>query len=105
MRLKKCRRVFSFALCAFLLLQVCAQAALVYADVNKLSVYQSAKTNSRILGNVGYGFSMELLATNGGWARVQNDAGAIGYCALDSLTALNPNQYEKKMFFCFTQIN
>ncbi len=91
-------RILRFLLLCLLLLTVfigCAYASQVYADVDKLTVYASKSTSSKSMGTVGYGFPMELLDMSGKWAKVLNGAGQVGYCALSSLTAIDPNTYNE----------
>lgn len=72
-----------------------AEVTAVYVVSNTLNVYKDAATTTKLLGTMCFGDKMALLATANGWAKVQNSAGAIGYCKLDGLSTANPSKLDK----------
>jgi len=52
---------------------------------SRLPVYASASTSSKLLGILGSGQAVTVLATNNGWARLQNGS-RIGYALLNGLS-------------------
>ena len=84
------------ALCVFAGVFFTVPAALaenttMYVVSNTLAVYVTPDTSAKKLGTIGFGESLTCTATSGNWAKVKNAAGATGYCALNSLSASNPN--------------
>ena len=59
-----------------------AQTAVANDDV---TIYASASTSSTVLGTLKEGNTVNVLATNGSWARVEKN-GEIGYCKKSALT-------------------
>ena len=68
-----------------------AAGATVYVVSNTLSVYKSASESSKRLGTMSYGESMTRVSASGEWTKVQNGAGATGYCRSDGLSNSDPN--------------
>ena len=70
----------------------------VYVSDNTLKVYKEESTSSKLLGTMSFGEALTLISVNDGWAKVQNNAGAIGYCSYGGLTGENPNTLEDAMY-------
>ena len=70
----------------------------VYISANTLVAYSSPSTSSKNLGTMSYGESMTLLDVDGSWAKIQNSSGAVGYCKLDGLTTVNPNNLNATIY-------
>ncbi|MDO5323916.1 MAG: SH3 domain-containing protein [Clostridia bacterium] len=74
----------------------------VYISANTLVAYSSPSTSSKNLGTMSYGESMTLLDVDGSWAKIQNSAGAVGYCKLSGLTTENPNTLNTTIYITET---
>jgi len=70
----------------------------VYIITNTLKAYSRASTSSTVLGTMSYGESMTLLSISGQWACIRNASGAVGYCKAGSLSNVNPNTYNSKIY-------
>ena len=75
-----------------------AESFAVYVSSNTLPVYSKASTGASLMGTMSYGEAMLCLAYSGGWAKVQNSAGQVGYCAISDLTVNNPNTLNKTAY-------
>lgn len=70
----------------------------VYVVPTTLTVYASARTTAKSLGTMGFGEAMTCTGKSSSWARVVNDAGAVGYCDVNSVTTKNPNSYASPLY-------
>lgn len=70
----------------------------VYVISNTLKVYSKVSTSSRLLGTMSFGESMLCLATQDGWAAVQNTKGQIGFCKITGLSNVNPNTLNRTAY-------
>lgn len=70
----------------------------VYVVDSTMKVYKKASASSKLLGTLAYGEDVTLLSVEDGWAKVQNAAGTAGYCKYGSLSAENPNVYDKMIY-------
>ena len=68
-----------------------ADSYTAYVISNTMRVYKSASTSSKLLGTLPFGVNLTCTAVSGNWAKVRNSSGTVGYCALSSLSASNPN--------------
>ena len=90
--------------CMLMLILLPAQAEVTYAKSkvyiisNTLNAYQKASTSSKVLGVMSYGENMTMLAFSGGWVRIRNAKGQIGYCKLSGLSTLNPNNLDETVY-------
>ena len=77
-----CVMLLSGILCA-------AQAENITAYAKgSLKVYKDANTTSDVLGTLGTNDVITVIAVNGGWCRIKNAKGAIGYCQKSGLEKL-----------------
>jgi len=70
---------------------VCAESVTGYVKTDKLKVYQSASTSSKVLGTMRKGQTLTVLSTKNGWCQVKNSAGKVGYCKASGLSKTNPD--------------
>lgn len=70
----------------------------VYITANVLNAYQSANTNSKVLGVMTYGEVMQMLYFSGSWACIRNAKGQTGYCDLSGLSTKNPNTLNEVVY-------
>lgn len=70
----------------------------VYVTTDTLPVYASANSSAKKLGTMSFGETMTMLSVSDGWAKVQNTAGAIGYCLYGSLSITNPCDMETAVY-------
>ena len=70
----------------------------VYVVTSTMEVYRKASASSKQLGVLAYGEATTLLSVDDSWAKVQNDAGVVGYCKYSCLSTENPNTYDKTIY-------
>ncbi len=70
----------------------------VYIIDNLLGCYATSDVNSAVLGVMSYGESFSCIAFGDGWAKIRNDAGAVGYCQISGLSIYNPNVAGKQVY-------
>ena len=71
--------------------------AVYVADTN-LSFYAANSTGASVLGTASFGEALTCTGLGGGWARVVNASGAVGYCEQSGLTSTNPNTYSQALY-------
>lgn len=69
-----------------------------YVSGTWTQVYKKASTSSAKCGKLSYGESVILIKEKSGWAKVQNEQGAVGFCKLSALTKNNPNTLNKTCY-------
>lgn len=70
----------------------------VYIAVNTLNCHAQNNTASSVIGVMSYGEGFTCTGAGGGWARIVNASGAVGYCRQDGLTKTNPNTYSQTLY-------
>lgn len=72
----------------------------VYAARKQVQVYAAKSTSARKLGKLSYGESVigvNYKENAGGWVKIKNDNGAVGFCKTNQLTGSDPNDLSYKV--------